>query len=116
MPDPSDDPPNVNSQVTDAIDQAQIAAMSLGVITRSGAGKAYQSVAQTTAIAVQDAADHLRNLSTLSATALGVAVAQFLATGEPKYLQAVEAVQGMVKSAADDFQKIGLVAASSPRS
>ena len=35
--------------------------------------EAYQAVAQAAAIAVQDAADHLRNMSAISSTATGVA-------------------------------------------
>jgi hypothetical protein len=111
MPDSSDDPSSVNPQVVAAIQQAQIATLDPGVVGASGAGKAYQSVAQTAALAVQDAADHLRNLSTLSATALGVAMAHLLATGDPKYLKAIEIAQGMMKSATDDFQRIGSAAA-----
>ena len=40
------------------------------------AGRAYQSVAQSTAIAIQDATDYLRNVSTIAVTATGVALAQ----------------------------------------
>jgi hypothetical protein len=75
------------------------------------AGLAFLSVAQTSAIAVQDAADHLRQVSTLGTTAAGAALAQFLATGDPKYLQAVAVAQGMVRSATEDFRTVGLAAA-----
>ncbi|MBC2806418.1 hypothetical protein C3Y94_025010, partial [Rhizobium ruizarguesonis] len=53
------DPSNVNAQVIDVINQVQTATMSASVVKTSGAGKAYQSVAQSAAIAVQDAADAL---------------------------------------------------------
>ena len=42
------------------------------VVKTEGAGKAYQSVAQSMAIAVQDTTDYLRNITTLSSTAIAV--------------------------------------------
>ena len=80
-------------------------------IRQEGAGKAYQAVAQSTAIAVQDATDNLRNVSTISATALGVAMAQLLATGEPKYVLAIEEAQKIAVDAANNFKVIGINAA-----
>lgn len=78
------------------------------VIREEGAGKAYQSVAQSTAIAVQDATDNLRNINTISATALGVSMAQFLETGDSKYAQAIELAQKMSLNAANTFKIIGI--------
>ncbi|BBD10075.1 hypothetical protein [Desulfovibrio ferrophilus] len=76
-----------------------------------GAGKAYQSVAQSTAIAVQDAADYLRNIGTISSTAQGVAMAQLLATGDEKYVTALTEAQKMAGQAASVFRDIGSNAA-----
>lgn len=76
-------------------------------IRQEGAGKSYQSVAQSTAIAIQDATDNLRNINTISSTAIGVAMAQFLATGEPKYAQAIEMAQKMSTEAASNFKTVG---------
>jgi len=81
------------------------------VIRQEGAGKAYQSVAQSTAIAVQDATDNLRNINTISATAMGVSMAQFLETGDSKYAQAIELAQKMATQAAGNFMLIGTNAA-----
>jgi len=39
-------------------------------------GEVYQEVAQDAAIAIQDAADNLRNMNTIADTALGTAMAQ----------------------------------------
>lgn len=104
------DPNKVNGQVIDVINQVQQATMSPQVVMTSGAGKAYQSVAQSTALAVQDATDALRNVSTIATTALGVAMAQFLATGDPKYALAVGLAQKMMQGATDDFSNVGLAA------
>lgn len=72
-----------------------------------GAGKAYQSVAQSMAIAVQDAADGLRNTTTMANTAMGVALAQFLATKDAQYLQAIEPAQQMIVSATTTLATVG---------
>jgi len=77
------------------------------VIRSEGAGKAYQSVAQSTAIAIQDAADNMRNINTISATALGVSIAQFIETGDSKYAQAIELAQKMSLDAANTFKVVG---------
>ncbi|QHB71476.1 hypothetical protein [Stenotrophomonas sp. 364] len=106
------DPSNVNAQVIDVINQVQIATMSPQVVLTSGAGKAYQSVAQSTAIAVQDATDALRNVSTIATTAAGVAMAQYLATGDDKYAKVLTQAQTMMQGATEDFTRIGTAAAS----
>ncbi|RQP21899.1 hypothetical protein [Piscinibacter terrae] len=106
------DPTKVNAQVIDVINQVQLATMSPQVVLTSGAGKAYQSVAQSTAIAVQDATDALRNISTIATTAAGVAMAQYLATGEEKYAKVMAQAQALMQGATDDFAKVGSAAAT----
>lgn len=103
---------SVNAQIIDTINQVQMATMSPQVVLTSGAGKAYQSVAQSAAIAVQDATDALRNISTIVTTAVGVAMAQYLATGEQKYANVVEKAQDVMEGAAEDYGKIGAAAAT----
>jgi uncharacterized protein YukE len=103
-------PTSVNPQVVDLINQVHRATLYEDRITRSGAGKAYQSVAQSSAIAVQDATDALRNISTIATTAAGVAIAQLLATGNGQYVDALKEIQKMVTSAADDYAKVGAAA------
>ncbi len=105
------DPTVVNAQIVDSLTTTQGATMVQPVIKTSGAGKAYQSVAQSTAIAIQDATDNLRNLGTISTTAIGVAMSQYLATGESKYADAVKSAQQIVTQAAVDFKTIGKSAA-----
>ena len=105
------DPTKVNAQIIDVINQVQSAAMSPQVVLTSGAGKAYQSVAQSTAIAVQDAADALRGMATIATTAAGVAMAQLLATGDDKYAKVLVQAQALMQGATDDFTKVGTAAA-----
>jgi hypothetical protein len=83
------------------------------IIREEGAGKAYQSVAQSSAIAIQDAADNLRNLNTITTTAIGVAMAQMLATKSPEPWKTIIAeAQGTSHKAVQNFQEIGSAAAS----
>ncbi len=49
------------------------------LIKIAGAGRAYQSVAQSSAIAIQDATDYMRNMSAIAVTATGVGMAQLVA-------------------------------------
>jgi len=106
------DATKVNPQVIDVINQVQLATLSPQVVKTSGAAKAYQSVAQSTAIAVQDAADALRNIATLASTAAGVAMAQYLATGDERYAVILDKSQSMLDSATDDYVKVGNAAAA----
>lgn len=103
-------PTVVNPQVVDLINQVHNATLFEDRILRSGAGKAYQSVAQSSAIAVQDATDALRNISTIATTAAGVAIAQLLATGKPQYAEALKSVQDMMTNATTDYTSIGKAA------
>ena len=75
------------------------------------AGKAYQSVAHSAAIAVQDAANMLRNMSTLSSTAIGVAMAQWIAhPDKEQYKEIIETAQQMIAQATHQFEEIGKAA------
>lgn len=102
---------DLNQQIVEAVNFGQQAVISQNVIKASGAGKAYQSVAQSTAIAVQDAADNLRNMSIISTTAAGVAMAQLLATGDSKYADAIDTANKLVTNAVTNFSTVGKNAA-----
>lgn len=77
----------------------------------STTNKAQQSVAQSTAIAIQDATDNLRNLNTISTTAIGVAMSQLLATGDPKYIKVIEQAQSVMAKGTENFGELGAKAA-----
>lgn len=100
----------VDAVIIDAINRIQLAVMSPQSVRTSGAGKAYQLVAHSAALAVQDAANALSGMSTLAATAMGAALTRFLTTGDPKYLAGVAAAVDMVKLATDDFARISTAA------
>jgi len=107
------DPVAVNAQLVDVINQTQAATMGPQVVLTSGAGKAYQSVAQSAAIAVQDATDMLRSMSTIATTASGVAIAQMLATPpNPGAPDALAAAQTLLTGATADYAAIGAAAAA----
>jgi len=100
--------------VITTINALQQVTMSPTVVKTSGAGKAYQSVAQSTAIAVQDATDTLRNLSTISSTAIGAAMAQMLAdpAKAEQYTKVITQAQEIMTKAAATFTTIGQDAAT----
>jgi hypothetical protein len=108
----ANDGTTVDARILDAVNQIQSAVMQQQVVLTSGAGKAYQSVAHSAAIAVQDAADAMRGISIIAATASGVAMTKFLANGDPKYLAAVAAAQDMIKLGTDEFARAAAVAAA----
>jgi cytochrome bd-type quinol oxidase subunit 1 len=101
----------LNDQVLDAVRVLQAAPLTSSGIQAAGAGKAYQSVAQSAAIAVQDATDNLRNVNTIGMTAMGVAIAQLLATGDQKYAEAIQQANTMMTGAAELFKTVGQNAA-----
>lgn len=103
---------NTNPQVIDTINQVQLATMAPQVVMTSGAGKAYQSVAQSSAIAVQDSADAMRNLSTIATTAIGIAMAQLLATKDAQYVTVIVAAQQVMTQANVEFGQVGATAAA----
>ncbi|ADZ91950.1 hypothetical protein [Marinomonas mediterranea] len=99
---------NVNSQVVNTVDQMQNSALSSSVIKLSGAGKAYQSISQSSAIAVQDATDNLRNINTMATTAMGVALAQMLATGNTEmYGEIIKQANTMIENSTSNFNAVG---------
>lgn len=75
----------------------------------AGGGRAYQSVAQSAAIAIQDGTDYLRNVSTIAVTAAGVGIAQ-LAAENSNGSKVISAAQSLVSQAVADFTKIGQAA------
>jgi len=78
-------------------------------IRTAGAGRAYQCVAQSTAIAIQDATDYLRNVSTISTTAIGVAIAQ-LAGGDPTGNQVITTAQNAMQKAIQNYADVSAAA------
>lgn len=81
-------------------------------LARAGAaGKACQMVALAAAIAVQDAADALRNSQTVAAAAAGAAMTRFLETGDARYLEGLRHARDLVENAIRDFAAISAAAA-----
>jgi hypothetical protein len=102
----------VNHQVIDAIDKVRASVSTPGAVRDTGSGKAFNFVAQATAMAIQDATDNLRNVSTMSTTAIGVAMTQLISSGDSKtWHEVIKLAQDLVKSSADDFRNIGTTAA-----
>ena len=70
--------------------------------------KAVQSIAQTSAIAIQDAADMMRNISTVETTAIGVATAKWIANPTNQaYKEIIDKSISMIKDSAKAYGEIG---------
>ena len=67
-------------------------------------------IAQTLAVAVQDAADHLRNVETIAVTAQGVVLRRLLETGGGDYADSLAAIQMMISQGQDNLERIGNLA------
>jgi hypothetical protein len=73
--------------------------------------QAYQVLAHSSALAIQDAVAHMRNMSTISATASGTALSQMLATGDvAAYAQVIEQANAMQMHSINQFKSIAAVA------
>ncbi len=72
-----------------------------------GSGSAYQAVSQAMALTVQDASSLLRNINTLSTTAMGVATAKLISDGDPKMAAVIQQAQQTIENAAETFKTIG---------
>jgi len=60
------------------------------------------------AIAIQDATDNLRNINTITSTAIGVALAEGIATGNmTKYAEVITQVNTVLTNTAANFATIG---------
>jgi hypothetical protein len=101
----------VDPAIVDAVNRSQTATLAEQVTRTAGAGKAYQAVAASAALAIQDAVDALRHAQGIATSASGMALAQFLASGDPRYLEALGPIQGMVDKATANLDAVGIAAA-----
>ncbi|NOH73182.1 hypothetical protein F0225_17835 [Vibrio pectenicida] len=103
-----EDKQGVNTQIVETVNQVQEATLTGNVIKASGTGKALQSISQSSAIAVQDATDNLRNINTMATTAMGVALSQMLATGQTTpYSEILNQVNTLVQQSTTNFTNVG---------
>lgn len=62
-----------------------------------------KSIAQAGALAVHDAANNMRDTNTLLSTALGVTMANYIESGDPKYLEAIKTLKQQSRESKQDF-------------
>ncbi|MFM2480553.1 hypothetical protein [Celerinatantimonas sp. YJH-8] len=74
---------------------------------RSAYYSAHQSIAQSTALALADATDNLRNINTISTTAISAALSQLIETGDLRYIDMINHAQQLVANGADNFGAVG---------
>ena len=66
-----------------------------------------QSICQTTAVVIQDAADMLRNINTIETTTIGAATAKWIATRDPVYREIIDNALRVMQEAAGLYLTIG---------
>ena len=83
------------------------------VVKTEGAGKAYQAVAQSMALAIQDATDYLRNIEAMAQAAIAVSTEKIVQNPEENsgpYGKTIQESISMVGSVAATFHDIGMKA------
>lgn len=72
---------------------------------------ALTQIAQTLALAVQDAGDHLRNVEAVAAVAQGTVLRRMLETGNgPEGAETLAMIQMMVTQGQDNLERVGNLA------
>ena len=69
--------------------------------------RAVQSIGQTTAIVIQDAAEMLRNINTVEITAIGAATTKWISTGDAAYHETILNSLKIMQEAAALYLTIG---------
>lgn len=79
---------------------------SQAVIKAQGAGKAYQSVATSMAITVQDATDYMRTISIVSQAAQAKCIEKIVVEKDPSYALILAVVQENMDKSIETFGKM----------
>lgn len=79
--------------------------MNASQIRLAAAGRAYNAVAQSAAIAIQDATDCLRSMSTISSTAAGIGMAMVI-IGNGKGTDVIKEAQKLGSNAIKQFSAV----------
>lgn len=99
---------SVNTQIQEAVRLNQQAVSAPEVVWGQGAGVAHQAVAQSAALAVQDATDYLRSVSMISSTTIAVAAAKMVETeGSSPWCEIIAEAQRAVDRAVESFGAVG---------
>lgn len=79
--------------------------MNKATIQLAAAGRAYQAVAQSAAIAIQDATDYLRSVGLISSTGYGIGLAMVIA-GDSNGSKVIDAATKIGKAGLTQFQSV----------
>jgi len=99
---------SMNEMVIEAVTKTNEIVSSIDMITAQGAGKAFQGVAHSSTLSIQDGADYLRNISTIATAGIGVAAEKLVTTLDPQYADIINKLQESVKEAAEITKTIGM--------
>ena len=96
-----------NAQVKDAVGLLTKELTAGKLAGSHGAGVAFQSVAMSTSLAIQDGTDYLRSVGVMATATIGVALAQLVATQDKKWADVIEIAQKAISGAAKNLGEIG---------
>ncbi len=99
-----------NPQLVDTLGQFREHVISEKVVKIHGSGVAFQAVSMSTAHAIQDATDYVRNVTTIATTAIGMALSKLVETKDPAYGKIIETAQQTINTAATNMKTIGAAA------
>lgn len=88
------------------LDQINSQVLDPSVIKAQGAGKAYQAVATSMAITVQDATDYMRTMSVVSQAALSLCIEKIVVEQDPAYVPILAIVQENMDKSIETFGKM----------
>lgn len=101
----------VDDAIIDAINEMQHATINPDAVRAVAGGKAYQLIALSAALAVQDATDMLRNNTMIASTASGIALSALIETGDPRFQTSIVYAQTVMTDAIANYEAIGKIAA-----
>ena len=98
--------------MSDELNQVSAQVLDPKVVKTMGAGKAYQSVATSMAITVQDATDYMRTVSVVCQSAIAVFTAKFVESDgtDPMYAKNIQQMATTMETSIQVFTKMGKAA------
>lgn len=99
--------------MSDELAQIKAQVLDPKVVKMMGAGKAYQSVATSMAITVQDSTDYLRTISVVCQSAIAAFTVQYVSTEgvrPPQYEEKIKTLSKTMEQSIEVFTKMGKAA------
>ena len=93
---------------TSSVDYINRAVTDTSVVNMNATGQAYQGVANSMALAVENTSSNLANFSTMIQAGLAKALEQYMATKDPIWADIIKNLQGFLGAQALTLKTVGL--------